>query len=276
MPTGIDPKAGRRYLSRVTFLLSSAILLFAGLTSPAHGQEEPVIERSEDPQARIDAAVSLYISGDLPGARAELIRLVNDPNLGEADLQQARVWLGEVEYVGGEREAARSTFRTVLLYDPSFRMDPFLHPPEVVSFFEATRAELSRVPDPMATLPPPRPTLSRTLAWVVPGGMQFTNGRPVLGVTTFAGVAALAGSTIPMRAWLLAQDEAPGSWGIGVSDETKAAQVRRVRTVQMSAGAAAGLLWLGAGVGGSLAVRGSGAPVALTVSPYGASLRVHF
>lgn len=235
-----------------------------------------MIEQSEDPQARIDAAVSLYISGDLPGARAELIRLVNDPSLGESDLQHARIWLGEVEYVGGEREAARSTFRTVLLYDPSFRMDPFLHPPEVVSFFEATRAELSRAPDPLPDLPPPRPPLTRTLAWVVPGGMQFTNGRPVLGVTTFAGVAALAGSTLPMRSWLLAQDQDPGTWGIAVNNEAEEAKVRRVRAMQMGAGAAAGLLWLGAGVGGSLAVRGSRTPVALSVGPSGASLRVHF
>lgn len=235
-----------------------------------------MIEQSEDPQARIDAAVSLYISGDLPGARAELIRLVNDPSLNESDLQQARIWLGEVEYVGGEREAARSTFRTVLLYDPGFRMDPFLHPPEVVSFFEATRAELARVPDPLPPLTPSRPPLPRTLAWVMPGGMQINNGRPLLGVSTFAGVLALAGSTIPMRYWLLAQDRDAQTWGIAVGTEEEQLQVRRMRALQLSTGTAAGLLWLGAGIGGSLKVQGSQAPVTVMLSPQGAALRVRF
>ena len=124
-------------------MLSFTLLILSSLSRPAVAAQWPILAAEQEPQERIDSAVSIYMAGDLSGARAELIRLVNDPALSEEELQLARILLGEVEYVGGEKEAARNTFRTVLLYDPNYRMDPFRHPPEVVSFFEATRAELS-------------------------------------------------------------------------------------------------------------------------------------
>ena len=256
-------------------LLSLAIPLLIGLSSPAQAAEVPVITTQKAPQERIDAAVSVYIAGDLAGARAELIRLVSDPALSEEELQLARVWLGEVEYVGGEREAARSTFRTILLYDPEYRMDPFLHPPEVVSFFEATRAELSRPKDPLAPLQPSRPPLPRSLAWLLPGGMQINNGRPLLGASAFVGVAVMAGSTLPFRFWLVSKDQDPSQWGIDVP-AAQVDQVRRIRAAQLSVGTAAGLLWLGTAVAGSMKAQGPRGVVALSLSPTGAAVRVRF
>jgi hypothetical protein len=259
----------------VTFALSFAISMLLALSSPAQAADGPVISPQQAPQARIDAAVSLYIAGDLEGARAELIRLVSDPALSEEELQLARIWLGEVEYVGGEREAARSTFRTILLYDPDYRMDPFLHPPEVVSFFEATRAELSRPVDPLGPLQPSRPPLPRTLAWLLPGGMQINNGKPLLGASAFVGVAVLAGSTLPLRSWLVSQDQDPAIWGIDVPAD-QVPQVRRVRAAQLSVGTAAGLLWMGSALAGSVRAQGPNGLVALDLHPNGVAVRVRF
>lgn len=259
----------------MTLVLSLAIPLLIGLSSQTHAAEGPEITARPAPQQRIDAAVSLYIAGDLPGARAELIRLVSDPALSDEELQLARIWLGEVEYVGGEREAARSTFRTVLLYDPEYRMDPFSHPPEVVSFFEATRAELSRPEDPLAPLLPSRPPLPRSLAWLLPGGMQINNGRPLLGASAFVGVAVMAGSTLPIRFWLVSQDQDPGVYGIDVPSAQRT-QVRRVRAAQLSLGTAAGVLWMGTAVAGSMRAQGPQGVVALSLSPSGAAIRVRF
>jgi hypothetical protein len=260
----------------VTLALSFAILLLSGLSSPSLAAPGPIIEAQHAPQERIDSAVSIYIAGDLPGARAELIRLVSDPALSEQELQLARIWLGEVEYVGGEREAARSTFRTVLLYDPDYRMDPFLHPPEVVSFFEATRAELYRPDDPLLPLQPSRPPLPRSLAWLLPGGMQINNGKPLLGASAFVGVAVLAGSTVPIRLWLTSQDQDPVAWGIDVPDAQAQIQVRRVRALQLSAGTAAGLLWMSSAVAGSMHAQRPAGAVALNLSPSSATLWVRF
>jgi len=257
-------------------VLSFTLLILSSLSRPAVAAQWPILAAEQEPQERIDSAVSIYMAGDLSGARAELIRLVNDPALSEEELQLARILLGEVEYVGGEKEAARNTFRTVLLYDPNYRMDPFRHPPEVVSFFEATRAELSRPENPLLPLQPSRPPLPRRLAWFLPGGMQLNNGKPLLGASTFVGVAVLAGSTVPIRFWLTSQDQDPITWGIDVPDAQTQTQVRRVRALQLSAGTTAGLLWMGSAVAGSKRAQRPGGAVALNLSPSGVTLRVHF
>lgn len=268
----IDRARARRYLPGV-----QPIALLALISGPAWAQESPApAADAAEAQARaqLDDALVAYVDGDLAGARGVLLKLVNDPTLDDADLlQEARVWLGEIEYFMGEQAAARSTFRTVLVYDPTFRMDPFVHPPEVVAFFDSVRAEVAVTQ--LEPVLPPGPTLPLLVVAVFPGGMQFRNDRPWLGASTLLGVTALGGTTFGLRRWLLAQDLDPEKSGlqIGPDDEQL---VRSVRRGQVTAGSATVALWLTTSAISYGLNMPSGATVQLHPTPRGGALTVRF
>lgn len=270
-----DPHNARGYPPAVLPLL---LTLTLGLSPSAAAQEADPTPDSEQQggfEALLNEATSAYIGGDLPHARTLLLRLVRDPDLSPEELQEARIWLGEVEYMIGEREAARSTFRTVLLYEPGYRMDDFAHPPEVVAFFEATRAELKQ---PTTPLDPP-PDLDRGtplplwLALSLPGSSQWHNGHRGLAVMTASGVALTAGGTFAMRRWLVSQDQLPDVWGIDLP-ESQVPLAQRVKTTQFLVASAGIALHAGTVLGGRAVLR-SPSPASFALAPMPGGAAVH-
>ncbi len=145
-------------------------------------------------------------------------------------------------------------------------MDPFVHPPEVVAFFDSVRAEVEASGLGPRTLPSTGPPLH---AFLWPGGLQLHNGRAgaaALTALTVTGSAAMVGG---MRIYLVNQDQNPNSPGIDVP----AGDVERleaIRAAQFGVAAVGTTLWLGTTVGGSVRA------VQPTVYPGGLGLSIHW
>jgi hypothetical protein len=138
--------------------------------------------------------VRAYQASRSDDAQALLAGLVNDETYDNVQVrQQARVYLGEVLYRGDEQEAARRIFERVLTEDPSYRIDPFRHPPDVCGFFETIRAYIQ--PPPPKVVRPVRPLPS--IGYVGFGLYQLQHGRKGIGVAmlttqTLAGILSAA------------------------------------------------------------------------------------
>jgi hypothetical protein len=144
----------------------------------------------EQDRAEVDAAIQQYLEGDPGGARNRLEQLLGrGPELEAGIRQDALAWLGDILYSEDGERAARTIFMALLAENPSYQLDAFQHPPEVVAYFESLR------PPPVVTQPLPelRPFPSMILA---PGGMYYyLNGRPIAGATlTILQLGSLAGS----------------------------------------------------------------------------------
>ena len=128
--------------------------------------------------AGLDAALEVYLSGDLAEARAQIRRLSRLPDFEAFDRrEEALIYLAEIEYYLGEREAAWATCQRLLQLTPDYRVDPFVHPPELVAFFDSVKAA-SVQPETSSTAESPE----RVPAWALflPGGIQLHRDQEVL------------------------------------------------------------------------------------------------
>lgn len=258
-------------------MLRQLALVLAASSEPAWAgelagaAEESAAAAAE--RARLDHAIELYIAGESAQARNELLVIVLDPTLADSALQrEARVWLGEVQYAMGELQAAEDTFRAALAYQPDLVLDPFVHPPDVVAFFDAVRATAQvQVPVPPFPTDPDRPSW---LVLAAPGGIQFYNGQPVLGALTGGTVGGLGAVTLGMRLWLRAQDEDPDRRGVQIYDDPdRVRTLRTFRAVENTLGFAALGVW---GIGMVQGVLHSELKAELVVGPTGAAVEVRF
>ncbi len=151
------------------------------------------------PRVRLDSALRHYLAGDHDLARKALADLLNDEGVTDTEVRiRARVYLGEVLFVEGNRDASWDAFWALLEDDPGHRLDPYEHPPDVVEFFatvQAARAEGRR--DTPSTRSAARPPL---LAWAPFGAWQIAHREPVRG-WTLASVQLVSGAA---SLWLLA------------------------------------------------------------------------
>ncbi|MCO4769974.1 MAG: hypothetical protein KDA24_08060 [Deltaproteobacteria bacterium] len=224
--------------------------------SPASTRSQadaPVNPSGQEGQEALDAAVSLYIEGKNAEARNALLRIVSDERRSAELLQETRLWLGEIEYVMGEFQAAEDTYLAALTYEPELRLDPFRHPPDVVAFFNAVRAatEVKETPPPP---PPPPPVHVPAEAWryLVPGGLQLHNEQPVWASVTIASVAGMGGGALGLRLWLQSQDADKDLWGLQLHAENEEQQrllepelqrLKSLRVIQNTLGFSALGVW---------------------------------
>lgn len=94
--------------------------------------------------------------GDYTDARSRLEglaeRLESGETPGDPIAHEALVFLGDVQFLLGEKDAARETFRSVLLIDPDHTISPYDHGEDVRALFALVREEVRRQ---LAALPPP-------------------------------------------------------------------------------------------------------------------------
>ena len=190
------------------------LLLFT--SAPVFAQEpQPGTEVVSAWEAEFSRAVESYLEGDLTLARSDFVRLANpQPGIPEERVLEARVYLAEVEYYRGERDAAWRTCLAVLTEDPEYRIDPFVHPPELVAYFDSVRVATARV---FPEEPEPNPRIPTAVLALVPGAIQFRNGQTGLGVLTSALVGSLGVSTATLYFNLRSYDQQPDLPGIHVS-----------------------------------------------------------
>jgi tetratricopeptide (TPR) repeat protein len=145
----------------------------------------PVVAVTQSAQAQLEEAARRYQFGERDAARGMFAALVIDETAPANVRQEARVYLGELLYVAGDREEARRFFEQVLQQDPTYEVDAFRHPPEVVGFFNYVRAYHTAPPDPGPDPLPPAPTLvppSPVSAMMGHGVYHLRYGKPGRGV----------------------------------------------------------------------------------------------
>ncbi|MEC7241860.1 MAG: hypothetical protein VXW32_11560 [Myxococcota bacterium] len=204
-------------------------LLFLSLgsalsNSPISDASEPVVAPVEGSTAfELDAALENYLNGDLPGARSEIRRISRLPDFEAFERrEEALIYLAEIEYYLGEREAAWETCQRLLLLTPNFRVDPFVHPPELVAFFDSVKSA-SLQPEPLA----PVQVAPRVPGWALflPGGIQLHRDQDVLGILAIAGVGSLSISSAALYGALRGYDldlQRPGIQVTSIEDRQRA------------------------------------------------------
>ncbi len=236
-------------------VLATLVLSWGG---PAWAQEEAppdpgddaqapttVIPEEQTPEDRLAQAIQAYLSGELETARRGFLSLVADTRLEQSHptvRREAQVYLGSLDYNLGDRDAARSTFLSILLEEPEFALDPFAHPPELIAFFDSVRVQaqvMRPVPPPPAE---PAPRLN-PLLFVVPGGLQLYNQQRAYGLGVLGGVAGLALATGAINLRLRAMDQDANSTGIQVYTEADKQLAERLKTVNNVTGWSTVALW---------------------------------
>jgi hypothetical protein len=156
-----------------------AILMLA-VTTPALAQ---------DGSALVARAVTAYEGLELDAAAGMLRRALSPPladSLDRAQQVRALSYLGAIEILREQRDSAMAVFRRLVLFDPRYRADTYVFPPQVTRLFDEvrlrTRVVAIRVPD--DTLVPLQQ--GRFLVWLFPSAphdvtitIAREDGRPL-------------------------------------------------------------------------------------------------
>ncbi len=121
-----------------------AILMLA-VTTPALAQ---------DASGLVARAVNAYEGLELDAAAGMLRRALTPPladSLTAAEHARALSYLGAIELLRERHDSAVAVFRRLVLFDPRYRADTFVFPPEVTRLFDDVRLRTKvvaiRVPD---------------------------------------------------------------------------------------------------------------------------------
>lgn len=141
----------------------------------------PAPEEAEGYEALLESAKQTYLLGRHDEAteafRQLVLRAQAYGDVPAAVEHEALAFLGEIQYMRGEIDDARATFRLLLQRDPEWRMSPWVHPPAVRGTFESVRDELAS----SARLAQ-RPTSGAPWWSFAPFGVpQLANRQPVRG-----------------------------------------------------------------------------------------------
>lgn len=191
---------------------------------PAEAPEAPTAaETAPDDQARLDAAVSQYQRGQRAEAQAGLVALVLDEGgTRPAVRTEALIYLAEVLYVSGEKERAQVFFEQVLTEQPEYRIDPYVHPPDVCAYFDYVRALKSAELPP----PPPPPPARRPLSVFSPiAAYHLREGDRARGVAYQVGVLGTATASLMMGGVLLSDRRYLG----GTEEQTQLEALKRAQ-----------------------------------------------
>jgi hypothetical protein len=247
---------------------------------------EPEEPTPVDPRPLAPIAVELerakesYFDGGHREAMEILTELRQRIDAGEVVSRQTRgeigTYLGELHLLFKDQESAWRTFRWLLLEEPDYPILPALHPPEVVTWFEAVRAEVlaeieaSRPPPPPLTEPIPYPWWG-----LAPfGAPQLGQGQLGKGIAYGLGQGVSAGISAGMFTHLIVVNRrGHPSW---LEDDDVAPYVRRWRNgVQWPSTALFYGLWVASALDGQARWRRDGhVQVVPAVAADGASLHL--
>ena len=208
----------------VSFIAALAIQPVVAQTVEPDAEAAPVAP-TDALGAALDQAINTYFSGDLEDARDRLRRLVQNPDLeAHPKRLEAMVYLAEVEYYLGERDASWVSCVAVLALDPNHKIDPFVHPPELVAFFDSVRAAIVQPNSPTAK--PRKDVPPWTI--LIPGAPQLYSDQERIGFLTIGSIGALTATSVGLYVALRRYDLDLNRPGIQVSDPNDKAQADRL------------------------------------------------
>ena len=192
----------------VLLLLAAALLSNAWAQEPVlNGTTDVSAEDVDAMNAELEAAKGLYFAGGHTEALGQLQALAArvDPTApgGTNLLVECLIYLGEIQYVTGDRAASWASFERVLQVDVDYQISAFLHPAEVVEWFGLVRRENRKAPLSAPDTPPQQPPP----VWVyTPLGVpQLAQRRVGAGLALGLGQVATGGAAIGLhfglRSW---------------------------------------------------------------------------
>ena len=165
-PVGRSPSGGGAAVRRGWLPLALALGAMGFFAQPAHADQ-------------LDVAKRLYHELDYDSARVALLRAAASPDSNRR--AEAYLYLGLIDTVEGDDDAARESFRSALVLEPGLDL-PLGTSPKVARIFNAVRSELAadssrpppmplaapgrrtRAPPPVAVPPPAAPPSAPLLA----------------------------------------------------------------------------------------------------------------
>jgi hypothetical protein len=243
-------------------VVALSLALAVGATSAA--AQPGAAPAATSPASALEGANRALAAGDHDGAIALLapldLRLLAVPDRAEAH----RIRGLAAFFLGRHADAERELLACLKL-DLDARLDPATAPPEAVTFFEDVRAR--HAAELRALRPPARPRRWAGAILLPPYG-QFQNGDRTRGWliagTGLVLIGVNVGTYVTLRSWC---DEATGTCG------THADEARRMRTMNLVAGAGLAALYVYGVVDGLVGYRQDGrARVDLAPTAGGAAL----
>ena len=140
------------------------------------------------------------------------------------------IYLGEIHYIQGDEQNARSFFEMVILTNPRHVLDPFRHPPDVAAFFNQVKLtmDLSAVEVPPLSI---RPGLQ---AWAPMGVYHFRHERSAQGWVYASGQVALGATSVVLASLLLGKhDWDQGGIPYNEDDDTYLQQLERLQRLNL-------------------------------------------
>ena len=229
-----------------------ATILFFG--SIAQGQEPPDSHELEG--ITVDHGIGLYLEGRLREAKIAL-QAASATAENNAIENEALIYLAEIEYYLGERDAAWLTCQRIVANDENYRPDPLVHPPEMLVFFETARIATVESSTTTDSLPDsPASDTGLNLMSFLPGAPQYMRGNRVLGMATGVTFASLSVTSIVLWSTLRTYDTDDDRQGIQVQNNNDLETAQRLLTWTELTRLGAGGIWI-ASVVQELVVRPS-------------------
>ncbi len=190
--------------SHVSWLLTALVL--------ANGDREPSVEASlavpvTNEQHSLALARAAFEYRDFEKVVSTLYDWVHPPRIqNRENMVEARRLLGVSLHVQGDIPSAREEFAQLLLLDPNQKLDPFIHPPDIVATLEDVRRQLApKLRQRKPIIPPPPVSEIRTvphaaISWLPLGVPQFVLREEMVGVLLCS--AQLLGLSINIAGYL--------------------------------------------------------------------------
>jgi len=255
------------------------LLWLALILQPSWAQEAPSpaplsTETENSWDQGLNGAIKAYLEGDLDSALAQLgVLLSQDHPVSAQEILKAWSYQAEVQYFLGNRQDAWATMLLIVEKAPDFRLDPFIHPPEIVSYFDSVRAA-AKQSQPQQVFEEPA-SQAAFPAVLIPGVWQLRNDQPVLGITSATAVAGLSLATVLLYNRVEAMDQEPGRPGIQVHQESDQALAEELKAWTNIARVAAGGVWAGAALQGWVrSVTNADAQASFWMAPSGAGVHI--
>jgi len=178
----------------------------------------------------VDEGIRLYLDGNLREAKTYLQEVISSGISPDREIE-ALIYLAEIEYYLGERDAAWLTCQRIVQANENYRPDPLVHPPEMLVFFE--NARLSTVEEPNTTtsrLENDQTNRRLSALTFVPGMPQYLRGDRALGITAGVSFTSLTVASIILWATLNTFDTDSDRQGIQVQNDNDFSVAQKLLT----------------------------------------------
>ncbi len=165
-------------------------LLFSG--AAVADEDMPILTQVIPTSNSMQEGIRLYLDGNLREAKI-VLQSASATSVDSSQENEALIYLAEIEYYLGERDAAWLTCQRIVQNNGNYSPDPLVHPPEMLVFFETARlATVEQFNTSETTSITTMPSDRFSMLVFIPGASQYARGKRGLGVTTGVTFATLS------------------------------------------------------------------------------------